>query len=110
MPEEQSTFTYQRMLPSVERKVSDTKEDDIRVRVLGTVIDKSGNSVVLDDGTGTITANFDGPVKAEVKQLARVFGRVVNTSGGLELMGEVLQDMSGLDMELRKRVDDAVKI
>jgi hypothetical protein len=105
MAETQDTFN-QRMLPSVDRKVSEIKEDDMRVRVLGTVIDKTETSVVIDDGTGTVTANFEEPVQTEVNKQARVFGRVVNTSGGLELMGELVQDMSGLDTELRKRVDE----
>ena len=110
MPEEQSTFTYQRMLPSVERAVSEIKEDDIRVRVLGTVVDKTENSVVVDDGTGKITANFDSPLQAELNKQARVFGRVINTASGLELQGEVFQDMTKLDTELRKRVNDLIKI
>ena len=106
MPEEsQSTFN-QRMLPSVDRKVSEIKEDDIRVRVLGTVVDKSESSVVVDDGTGKITANFDGPVKAELNQRVRIFGRVITTAEGRELQGEVLQDMSKLDMELYKKVNE----
>ena len=110
--ESQDSLFQQRMLPSVDRKVSEIKEDDIRVRVLGTVVDKADNTVVVDDGTGKITATFDEPVKAglaEPKQLVRVFGRVINTADGLELQGEVVQDMSGLDVELYKRISKALK-
>ena len=108
MPETRDTL-FQRMLPSVDRKVSGIKEEDIRVRVLGTVIDKKENTLVLDDGTGKITANFDDPIKAEMKQMVRVFGRVFKTADGMELQGEVVQDMTRLDMELQKRVDELSK-
>ena len=99
---------FQRMLPSVERKVSDIKEEDIRVRVLGTVVDKTDTSVVVDDGTGNIMANFEEPIKAEMNQLVRVFGRVISTADGKELQGEVLQNMTGLDMELYKKVSEVI--
>jgi len=104
MPQEDSQITFnQRMLPSIDRQVSEIKEEDIRIRVLGTVIDKTDTSVIIDDGTGTISANFEEPVKAELKQLVRVFGRVINSASGMELQGEVLQDMTKLDMELYKK-------
>jgi len=105
MPETQNTFN-QRMLPSVDRKISEIKEDDIRVRVLGTVIDKTDKSIAVDDGTGKITANFEESINTELKQMVRVFGRVIITAEGPELQGEVLQDMSKLDMELYKKVSE----
>jgi hypothetical protein len=36
--------------------------------------------------------------------LARVFGRVVPMENGFQLQGEIVQDMSGLDMELLNKV------
>ncbi len=108
MPETQNILN-QRMLPSIERKVSEIKDEDIRVRVLGTVVDKRENTLVLDDGTGKITSTFDEAVNADPGQLVRVFGRVITTADGKELQGEVLQNMKGLDMKLYEKVNKLFK-
>ncbi len=94
-------------LPSVERMISDVSEKDIRVRVVGTVIDKKDELLIIDDGTGKIKANFFEPVKTELNQLVRVIGKVIPRDGGVEIQGEILQDMSGLDFGLMKRVGEA---
>jgi len=101
MPDE-----FQRRLASVERGIAEIKPGDIRVSILGTVIDKSkeGKMIVLDDGTGKINVNSESPMDAKLNQVVRVFGRAIPMESGFELQGEVVQDMSGLDMGLLKRV------
>ncbi len=37
------------------------------------------------------------------KQLVRVFGRVIPVESGFELQGEIMQDMSDLDLDLYKK-------
>ena len=98
---------FQRRLPSVERKISGIRPEDVRVKILGTVIDKNGGRLVVDDGTGKIEVVFDGPVDVQVNQLVRVLGRVIPLEEGFELQSEILQDMSLLDMELLKKVESA---
>ena len=40
-------------MPAIPRKISDINpEKDIRVRLLGRVIDKSDNTIIIDDGSG----------------------------------------------------------
>ena len=101
---------FQRRLPSVERGISEIKAEDIRISVLGTVIDKKedGDSVriALDDGSGKIDVGFESAVKVAVNQFVRVFGRVIPIENGFELQGEVVQDMGKLDAGLWKRVKD----
>ena len=104
MPEEARDF--QKRMPSVERKVSEIKQDDIRVSIIGTVIDNQDNRVVVDDGTGKVSVSFEAPVKAENNKLVRVLGRVIPMEGGVELQGDALQDMSGMDMGLKKSADE----
>ncbi|MBI4182219.1 MAG: replication protein RepA [Candidatus Aenigmarchaeota archaeon] len=96
----------QRRLPAVERDIAGIQPEDIRIRVLGTVIDRSpeGTSIIVDDGTGKITVNGEGPFPVEVNQLVRVFGRVVPLEKGAELQGEFVQSMAALDLDLRKKV------
>lgn len=111
MPEEGREF--QRRLPSKEKRISDIKPDDIRVSVTGTVIDKQDDGVVvIDDGTGKVNVTFDDPEvlkSVELNQLVRILGRVMPVENGFELQGEVAQDMSKLDLELKKRVE-SIKI
>ncbi|MFH1444949.1 MAG: replication protein RepA [Nanoarchaeota archaeon] len=106
MAEETSSDFDRRRLPAKNRLVAGIKPDDLRVRLLGTVVDSAENSLVLDDGTGKINVNFDDPIKAENNKLVRVFGRVVPLENGFELHGEIVQDMSLLDMSLLKRMKD----
>ena len=107
MPDEDRDF--QRRLPSVERKISDIKPEDIRVSVTGTVIDKQDDRVVvIDDGTGTISATFEAPdalKDVSPNQMVRILGRIISMDNGFELQGDAIQDMVGLDLELKKRVD-----
>jgi hypothetical protein len=103
MADDFSDNRFQRRLPSLERKVSEIKPEDIRISVIGTVIDMKDTKIVIDDGSGKIEVVFDDPVKVEMNKMVRVFGRVIPIEEGYELQGEVLQDMSQLDLELKKK-------
>lgn len=107
MPEFQD---FQKRMPSVDRIVSAIKQDDVRVAVIGTVIDNQENRIVIDDGTGKLAISFEEPVAAENAKLVRVLGRVIPMDSGVELQGDVLQLMDGIDMELKKKVDDLSKL
>ena len=96
---------FQRRLPAKARKISDIKPEDIRVGITGTIIGKQGNVIVLDDGSGKVNASFEEPIKFGENQLVRVFGRVMPLESGVEIQGEIIQDMKGLDLELKKRVE-----
>ncbi|MCX6814031.1 MAG: replication protein RepA [Candidatus Aenigmarchaeota archaeon] len=93
-----------RRIPSVERRIAEIMAEDMRVSLIGTVIDKQEDSIILDDGTGKITIGFDNPVEIETDQMVRVFGRVIPLEQGFELQGEILQDMNGINTELLKRL------
>ena len=104
MPEIQDKASIRRM-PSILRSVSEISSEDTRVSLIGTVIDRQDNLAVIDDGTGQINVSFEKEIEAELNKLVRVFGRVMPLEGGFELQGEIIQDMSGLDMGLLKRVN-----
>jgi len=99
MPEE-----FQRRLPSIFRRVADIKPVDMRISLIGTVIDKQDSVLVLDDGSGKININMDNAA-TESNQLVRVFGRVIPLENGFEVQGELLQIMDGLDSELHKKIE-----
>ena len=104
MPDNQDKANVRRM-PSVLRSVSEIGSGDMRVSLIGTVIDRQGNLAVIDDGTGQIRVSFEKELELPIDKLVRVFGRVLPLEGGFELQGEIIQDMSGLDMGLLKRVN-----
>lgn len=93
-----------RRLPSIRRSIACITPEDIRVQLLGTVVDSQGTVLVLDDGQAKINITFAQPVKAAVGSLVRVYGRAVPTDSGFEVSGEILQDMAGLDLQLAKKV------
>lgn len=94
---------FQRRLPSPLVRVSDIQPSDIRISVIGTVIDRADDGIVLDDGTGRMDVTLEGSGK-DVPERVRVFGRVVPMEKGFQLQGEIVQDMSGLDLDLLKKV------
>jgi hypothetical protein len=104
MPEDQEGGEFRRRLPSVMKDIGEIGQGDLRVSVIGTVIDKQEEGLVLDDGTGKMLIRFDSPFETELNRMVRVLGKVVPLEDGVELHGEFLQDMDGLDMELLKRL------
>ena len=92
--------------PAYEKKISEITKDDIRVALIGTVIEKDEeiNSVVIDDGSGKIRIILSKELfdKLLPGQLIRVIGIVAPALEGpeFELKGEIVQDFSALDKEL----------
>ena len=90
--------------PAVYRTIdSIDAEKDIRVRLLGRVIGKSGGTLVLDDGTGKADIVADETDAAE-KDLIRVFARVLPLENGYELRAELIQKMDKIDEELYRKL------
>jgi DNA/RNA endonuclease YhcR with UshA esterase domain len=89
-----------------ERRISEVDpSEDVRVRVVGTVvaIDPKIPLLVLDDGTGSVNVLLQEQSlieKVRLGNLICVVGIVLPHPGGYELRAEVIQDMQGLDKEL----------
>ena len=99
---------FQKRMPSIDRKISEIKAEDIRVAVIGTVIDNQENRVIVDDGSGKLNVSFEENVDTDSGKIVRVLGRVIPMDSGVELQGDFLQDMTGLDMSLKKKVDEVL--
>ena len=102
-------FQAQRRLPYLDRRIDELTQDDIKVRVSGAVIEKRGDVLIIDDGTGQVRIATEGPKGFDINNLIRVFGRVIPVEGGVEISGEILQDMSDVNMDLYKRTHDIEK-
>jgi hypothetical protein len=89
-----------------EKKISELKKGDMRVKVIGTVIEKdpSNNSVVIDDGESTLRILFDSENFENVPsgKIVRITGIVIPALEGetVELKGELFQDFSKIDPDL----------
>lgn len=100
-------FPWPRRRPAVDRKISELKVGDERVRVVGLVTDKREAEFTLDDGSGTINVFVDDRSMLQgidVGSKVRVFGTPLNVRGAHELRAEIVQKVNMLDLELYERV------
>lgn len=99
MPEEYKRF------PTSEKKISEISPEDVRVGVVGTIIDKSKNKFAVDDGTGSIEVLLDKEKikKLKAKKTVRVVGKIISEDG-TKLSAEAVQDFSDFDSELYKKI------
>jgi hypothetical protein len=101
-PADNRQSVMKKRLPAKEKPVSEILPNDIRVRILGTVIDRSENSMFVDDGSGRLEILTEGQ-PAEVGKMVRVVTRILPMTGGFEARAECVQDMAGFDVELYRR-------
>ncbi len=94
---------YKRASAQLKRISEIEPEKDIRVQILGRVIDKTDGTLVVDDGSTKAEIVTDDST-AQTGSLVRVFARVLPLEEGYELRGEIVQDMSRLDLDLYKKV------
>ena len=90
-------------LPAIEKRISEISDKDIRVSIRGVVIDSEERTVVVDDGSGKVKATFD-EVQTDYPKIVRVIGRVIPFENGIEIQGEILQNMEKLDLDVFKKL------
>jgi hypothetical protein len=93
-----------RRAPAILRKISEINpESDIRIRILGKVIDKTDGVIVIDDGSGNAEVVIEDR-NADVDDVVRVFARVLPLETGYELRAEIIQRMNALDLNLFRKI------
>lgn len=100
--------SLKKRLPAKEKLVSEILPNDIRVRILGTVIDKNENSIFIDDGSGRLEILTEGQT-SEMGKMVRVVTRILQMTGGFEARAECIQGMDGFDVELYRRAREIAK-
>lgn len=100
------------MLPEryVPKGISEISKNDKKVSVVGKIVDVTTDSFIMDDDSGKIEVFFGddqqtgvaGTENISPKKTIRAFCSVV----GDELRLDVVQDLTGLDLNLLKTVDD----
>ena len=109
MPEDSNNLMRKRK-PAIERKITEIQPDkDIRVRLLGTVINSGQNTIMLDDGSSQIEVLFDDDL-SDIKQgqLIRIIARILPLVEGFECKGECIQKLDGFDIELYKSAHNKI--
>jgi hypothetical protein len=105
-------FAPPRKKSARDRRVSEIRIGDERVRVVGLVINKGDSELVLDDGSGQIVVVFEDPAIAggiSIGSRVRVFGAPFNAGDVMELHAEIIQRVDGLDLELYEEVRREIK-
>jgi len=96
--------------PAVERLIKEIEpEEDLRVAVIGTVVEKNedSSSILLDDGDGQVGVIITSDSllnSVNVGSMVRVIGTILRIGEDFELKGEIVQDFTGIDYELFKKV------
>ncbi len=100
-----------RRAPAVPKSIDEIDpRNDIRVRIVGTVLDKEDDSVDLDDGSGTVEVFLEEDTLEELDEgdRIRVLGRVLPTPDSFEIQGEIVQNFEDIGPELHDRVKKVV--
>ncbi len=99
---------FQKRLPFSEKAISEIEpEKDIRVSILGKIVDMAEDSFILDDGAGRVQVAIDPEISMEsirINDSVKVIGRVFASENGFELRAEAVQNASGIDVPLYKKV------
>ena len=84
--------------------------EDIRVRIVGTVLSMDDDSISVDDSTGSVDVFIEEEKIEELEegQRVRIFGRVLPTPDSFEIQGEIVQDFSSVDPDLYGRIKKVV--
>ena len=89
--------------PAIEKNISNIVDTDTRIRILGTILDMSESSVLIDDGSGKIEIEFDDSqeiIGLVNGQTVRIICKVLPLIDGYACKGECVQRMDGFDREL----------
>lgn len=98
-----------RRLAAIEKPIAEIEQQDLRVRIVGTVIDQSANSIVVDDGSGKLEIEFDEIPNVKIGDRARIVTRVYPLIDGFDCRGEAVQKLENFNMDLYKKAKEIIK-
>ena len=91
--------------PAIDKKFAEiSRETDVWVRLTGTIVDVSEDSIAIDDGTGVATLY---PTNPEISRglspgdYARAICRVIPTDDGFELRVSIIQKIENRELYLK---------
>ncbi|MBU5687953.1 MAG: hypothetical protein KQA41_02610 [Candidatus Aenigmarchaeota archaeon] len=86
-------------------------EIDFKVKIVGLVVDKTDSSILIDDGKDKVKVFLEPEMieKIGIHQLVSVFGSTIPSEDGFELKADLVQDLTGLNLNLYKKVEELYK-
>jgi hypothetical protein len=100
------SMEIRKRLPAINKNISEINPDtDVRVRLMGIVIDTKENSLILDDGSAQTEIIFEDNndvLGIENGQKLRIVTRILPLMGGFECRGECIQQLNGFNLSLYK--------
>jgi hypothetical protein len=86
-------------------------EIDYKVKIIGLVVDKTDSSIVVDDGKNKTRVFLDPEwmERVDIHQLIAVFGSIIPSDEGVEIKADAIQDLTGLNLNLYKKVEELYK-
>jgi hypothetical protein len=85
------------------KKISDLNEkSDVRVAVMGKIIDAKKDKFILEDISGRVEISFENADCLAIGNFTRVFCTINNSM----LKADAVQDVSGLDANLFMRIEE----
>lgn len=91
-----------RKAPAIERSISEVTEDDILVRVIGTVKKPDESGFFLKDEAGEIRVEAQSREKEGDR--VRVFARPTKINNELVLSSEIVQAVNSLNENIYKKI------
>ncbi len=94
----------------IKKKITEINpEVDLKVKIMGFVVDKKDDTIIIDDGNDKVRVFVDIPNVIErinINQMVKVFGSTLPTDEGFEIKADAIQDLSNLNINLHKRVEE----
>ncbi|MEM0473544.1 MAG: hypothetical protein QXF88_02385 [Candidatus Aenigmatarchaeota archaeon] len=94
------------------KRINEVDPDiDYKVKIIGLIVDKSDNSIILDDGKDKVKVyvEVDQSENLSIHQLVAVFGSTIPSEDGFELKADIVQDLTSLNLNLYKKVHELYK-
>ena len=96
----------------VKKSIDEIDADvDYKVKIIGLVVDKTDSSILVDDGKSKARVFLDPEWidKIDIHQLIAVFGSTIPSEEGVEIKADAIQDLTGLNLNLYKKVEELYK-
>jgi len=82
------------------KKISEIRETDSKISLIGKVVESTENTFILEDDTGRV--EFFSENIAETEKLVRVFSTIIEG----KLKADAIQVLNGFDLNLYNRIKE----
>mgnify|MGYP005835124233 CR=1 FL=1 len=96
--------------PAIEKQIKDIVSGEASfIKLLGVVLEKKKNVVLIDDGTGKARiVSLDDEIVSKINagDMIRIFGGVLpREEGEIQINASIIQNMNKLNIKLRSQVE-----